>query len=77
MLWWPGIIAIIIIVFWYVYLIKFGSVIQMVLHAYAISYQKKHRLIARLAGYGTDYGLLISVIYVIGAIAYYVMKFRE
>lgn len=77
MLWWPGIVAVLVIAFWFLFLIKFGSAVQMILHAYAISYERKHRIIAKVIGRGTDYGLLISIIYVIGAIAYYTIKFRE
>lgn len=77
MLLWPGIVALAVIVFWFLFLIKFGSAVQMILHAYAISYERKHRIIAKLIGRGTDYGLLVSIIYVIGAISYYVMKLKE
>ena len=77
MLWWPGISAVVLIAFWYLFLIKFGSGVAMVMHAYAISYERKHRLIAKLIGKGTDVLLLISIIYVIWAIAYYVWKFQE
>ena len=77
MLWWPGIVAVVLVVFWYLFLIKFGRSVAMVMHAYAISYERKHRLIAKLVGKGTDIFLLISIVHVVWAIAYYIWKFQE
>lgn len=77
MLWWPGIVAVVLIVFWCLMLFVFGGSINMILHSYYLSYNKRHQFLAKLTAKGIDGALLLSIIYLIGAIAYYIMKLRE
>lgn len=68
-MWWI-VAAIVLVIFWSVMLIWMAPAANMIIHAYAISYEKKHRIFAKVLGRGIDVAFYLSVIYVIAVIGY-------
>lgn len=64
-MWWI-IAAVVLVVFWYFVIRYVAPGINMVIHAYAISYERKHRIFAKVLGKGIDVLFYLSLIYVVG-----------
>lgn len=63
-MWWI-VAAILLVIFWGVLFRAFAPAINMILHAHAISYNKKHQLAAKLVSKGIDVCFYLSCIYVV------------
>lgn len=71
MLIWPGVVSVILVVFWLLVIFVFAEAVSMILHAFSFGITNKNRIKAIIVGKVIDVFAVFSGLFVLGTAVYY------